>query len=56
MPQVIDWKNPGAEDILWRYPDEEIIWGAQLIVHEYEVAIFFRDGRPTMFSMLEDTN
>lgn len=45
MPQVIDWKNPGVEDILWRYPDEEIIWGAQLIVHEYEVAIFFRDGK-----------
>lgn len=45
MPQVIEWKNPGAEDILWRYPDEEIVWGAQLIVHEYEVAVFFRDGK-----------
>jgi len=45
MPQIIEWKSPGAEDILWRYPDEEIIWGAQLIVHEYEVAVFFRDGK-----------
>jgi membrane protease subunit (stomatin/prohibitin family) len=45
MPQVIEWKNPGAEDIVWRYPDEEITWGAQLIVHEYEVAVFFRDGK-----------
>jgi len=45
MPQIVEWKNPGAEDILWRYPDEEIIWGAQLIVHEYEVAVFFRDGK-----------
>ena len=45
MPQVIEWKNPGGEDILWRYPDEEITWGAQLIVHEYEVAVFFRDGK-----------
>ena len=45
MPQVIEWKNPGAEDILWRYPNEEITWGAQLIVHEYEVAVFFRDGK-----------
>jgi membrane protease subunit (stomatin/prohibitin family) len=45
MPQVIEWKDPGAEDILWRYPDEEITWGAQLIVHEYEVAVFFRDGK-----------
>ena len=45
MPQVIEWKNPAAEDILWRYPNEEITWGAQLIVHEYEVAVFFRDGK-----------
>ncbi|MBS7632061.1 SPFH domain-containing protein [Candidatus Bathyarchaeota archaeon] len=45
MPQVIEWKNPGQEDILWRYPEEEITWGAQLIVHEYEVAVFFRDGK-----------
>ncbi|MCJ7424288.1 SPFH domain-containing protein [Candidatus Bathyarchaeota archaeon] len=45
MPQVIEWKNPGPEDIVWRYPDEEITWGAQLIVHEYEVAVFFRDGK-----------
>ena len=45
MPQVIEWKNPKPEDIVWRYPDEEIIWGAQLIVHEYEVAVFFRDGK-----------
>ena len=45
MPQVIEWKDPSSEDILWRYPDEEITWGAQLIVHEYEVAVFFRDGK-----------
>lgn len=45
MPQVIEWNNAGAEDILWRYPDENITWGAQLIVHEYEVAVFFRDGK-----------
>ena len=45
MPQVIEWKNPGAEDIVWRYPDEEITWGAQLIVHEYETVVFFRDGK-----------
>ena len=45
MPQVIEWKNPGKDDIVWRYPDERIEWGAQLIVHEYEVAVFFRDGK-----------
>lgn len=45
MPQVIEWTNPGPDDIVHRYPDEEITWGAQLIVHEYEVAVFFRDGK-----------
>lgn len=45
MPQVIEWKEAGPDDIIYRYPDEEITWGAQLIVHEYEVAVFFRDGK-----------
>jgi len=45
MPQVIEWRNPPADEILYRYPDEDITWGAQLIVHEYEVAVFFRDGK-----------
>lgn len=45
MAQVIEWKNPGPEDIVWRYPVEDITWGAQLIVHEYEAAVFFRDGK-----------
>jgi membrane protease subunit (stomatin/prohibitin family) len=45
MPQVIEWTNAGAEDIIWKYPNEDITWGAQLIVHEYEMAVFFRDGK-----------
>jgi membrane protease subunit (stomatin/prohibitin family) len=45
MPQVIDWANAGPEDIVWRYPNEDITWGAQLIVQEYQVAVFFRDGK-----------
>ncbi|MBX5326098.1 MAG: SPFH domain-containing protein [Candidatus Bathyarchaeia archaeon] len=45
MPQVIEWKNPAENALVWRYPDENITWGAQLIVHEYEVAVFFRDGK-----------
>ena len=45
MPQVIEWKNPGSEDIVWKYPNEDITWGAQLIVREFEVAVFFRDGK-----------
>ncbi len=45
MPQIIEWTNAGPDDILWKYPVEDITWGAQLIVHEYEVAVFFRDGK-----------
>ncbi|NWG08720.1 MAG: SPFH domain-containing protein [Nitrososphaerales archaeon] len=45
MPQVIEWKTVGAEDIVWKYPVEEVSWGAQLIVHEYEAAVFLRDGK-----------
>lgn len=42
---VIEWVNPGPEDILWAYPHEDIRWGSVLIVHEYETAIFMRDGK-----------
>jgi membrane protease subunit (stomatin/prohibitin family) len=45
MPQILEWKNPGPDDIVWVYPDEDITWGAQLIVKEMEVAVFFRDGK-----------
>jgi membrane protease subunit (stomatin/prohibitin family) len=45
MPQVIEWTNVGADSIVWRYPNEDITWGSQLIVHEYEMAVFFRDGK-----------
>jgi len=45
MPQIIEWKNSDPSDILWKYPDENITWGAQLIVHEMESAVFFRDGK-----------
>ena len=45
MPQVVEWVNAGPEDIIWRYPSEDITWGAQLVVHEYEMAVFFRDGK-----------
>jgi membrane protease subunit (stomatin/prohibitin family) len=45
MPQIIEWVNAGSDDIVWRYPSEDITWGAQLVVHEYEMAVFFRDGK-----------
>ncbi|HDD33627.1 MAG TPA: SPFH domain-containing protein, partial [Thermofilaceae archaeon] len=45
MPKVIEWVNPRENDIVWRYPVEEIAWGDVLIVKEYEAAVFFRDGK-----------
>ncbi|MGA2386650.1 MAG: SPFH domain-containing protein [Candidatus Bathyarchaeia archaeon] len=57
MPQVIEWASSqaNAEEIIYRWApsgatpgtnaSEAITWGAQLIVHEYEVAVFFRDGK-----------
>ena len=45
MPQVIEWTNAGPDQIIYKYPNEDITWGAQLIVHEYEMAVFFRDGK-----------
>jgi membrane protease subunit (stomatin/prohibitin family) len=45
MPQIIEWVSAGPNDIVWRYSIEDITWGAQLIVHEYEAAVFFRDGK-----------
>ncbi|MEM1564127.1 MAG: SPFH domain-containing protein [Candidatus Bathyarchaeia archaeon] len=45
MPKVIEWTGAREEDIVWRYPNEEIAWGDNLIVHEYEAAVFFRDGK-----------
>jgi len=45
MPQVIEWRGAGPDDIVWRYPVEEITNAAQLVVHEYETAVFLRDGK-----------
>jgi membrane protease subunit (stomatin/prohibitin family) len=45
MPKVIEWVGAREGDIVWKYPTEEIAWGDNLIVHEYEAAVFFRDGK-----------
>ena len=45
MPQVIEWKTAAENEIVWRYPIEDITWGAQLVVHEFESAVFLRDGK-----------
>ncbi|MEM2098998.1 MAG: SPFH domain-containing protein [Candidatus Bathyarchaeia archaeon] len=45
MPKVIEWTGIRESDIVWKYPNEEIAWGDNLVVHEYEAAVFFRDGK-----------
>jgi membrane protease subunit (stomatin/prohibitin family) len=45
LPKVIEWVGVKEGDIVWTYPNEEIAWGDNLIVHEYEAAVFFRDGK-----------
>ncbi|MDI9619296.1 MAG: SPFH domain-containing protein [Candidatus Nezhaarchaeota archaeon] len=45
MLKVIEWVGAKEGDIVWRYPREEITWGDNLIVHEYEAAVFLRDGK-----------
>lgn len=45
MPKVIEWVGAREGEIIWRYPREEIAWGDNLIVHEYEAAVFLRDGK-----------
>ncbi|MBS7652147.1 SPFH domain-containing protein [Candidatus Bathyarchaeota archaeon] len=45
MPKVIEWRDAREGELVWRYPVDEIAWGDNLIVHEYEAAVFFRDGK-----------
>jgi len=45
MAKVIEWVGAKETDMVWKYPQEEIAWGDNLIVHEYEAAVFFRDGK-----------
>ena len=45
MAQVIEWVSPGEKDIVWKYPNETIGWGSQLVVKEFEAAVFLRDGK-----------
>jgi membrane protease subunit (stomatin/prohibitin family) len=42
---VIEWVNAGPDDLLWVYPYEDIRWGSVVVVHEYETAVFMRDGK-----------
>jgi len=49
--KVIEWENPGPEDMIWRYPNDEVRFGAALVVREYEGAAFLRDGK--LFDVFE---
>jgi len=46
--EVLEHHDPTGEEIVYRYPPEgsaEIKLGAQLVVHETQEAVLFRDGR-----------
>ncbi|TET12577.1 MAG: SPFH domain-containing protein [Candidatus Thorarchaeota archaeon] len=45
MADAIEWTNAGPDQLVWRYPDNRIRWGSQLIVQENQAAIFYRDGK-----------
>jgi membrane protease subunit (stomatin/prohibitin family) len=46
--EVLEHYDPSGEEIAFRYPPEgsaEVKLGAQLVVHEAQEAVFYRDGR-----------
>lgn len=46
--EVLEHYDPTGEEIAFRYPPEgsaDIKFGAQLVVHEAQEAVFYRDGR-----------
>jgi membrane protease subunit (stomatin/prohibitin family) len=47
IAEVIQWTDyPGKENnVVWKHPTTEIRWGNTLIVQQYEVAVFYRDGK-----------
>jgi membrane protease subunit (stomatin/prohibitin family) len=45
MADAIEWTNASPDHIVWKYPDNRIDWGSQLIVLENQAAIFYRDGQ-----------
>lgn len=44
LPIVIKYEG-GNDTLVWKYPIEDFVFGSQLIVHESQEAIFFRDGK-----------
>ncbi len=46
--EVIEHYDPSGQEIVYRFPPQgsaEVKFGAQLVVHEAQEAVFFRDGR-----------
>ena len=45
--EVLEWLDPTGNEMIFRIPQEgstDIKWGAQLIVRDSQMAIFFKDG------------
>ncbi len=41
---VVDWQNKEGE-ILYRFPEGDVVMGAQLIVREHQIAFFMKEGK-----------
>lgn len=35
----------GPDDLVWKFPTDQIVWGSQLIVNESQEAVFFKGGQ-----------
>lgn len=35
----------GPDELVWKYPSDQIVWGGQLIVNESQEALFFKGGQ-----------
>ncbi len=44
-PGVIEWANPGPEDLVYRWPDSNIPTMSVVVVRPGQAAVFVRDGK-----------
>ncbi|MHA1630331.1 MAG: SPFH domain-containing protein [Candidatus Heimdallarchaeota archaeon] len=45
MPEVYEWMGARPGDIVYRHPDDRIVWGSQIIVKQNQAAILFKEGK-----------
>jgi membrane protease subunit (stomatin/prohibitin family) len=43
--QVVEWENAKPDDIVYRFPDDRLKWGAVVIVAQNQWAMFYKGGK-----------